>query len=127
MTLNKKSYPLLYSLIGGSVLVCVLALFGFLEMSSAATLHAPTAPILSVTPPTLTFHAQINGFKPPGRPITITNTGSGDLSPMAWTATTDAAWLELAGLTIGGLFPNESAVITATVNIAGLDVAAATL
>jgi len=75
------------------------------------TISAPPS-VLSVSPLALTFTYTMGGTTPPGKSITITNTGGGTLN---WTASTSNPWLFISP--ISGTAPSNPSI---SVNAAGL-------
>jgi uncharacterized protein (TIGR03437 family) len=101
---------------GGGSIIILASVSG---LSKVATFFesglAPTAPAqLSVLPPALTFTVVEGGGNPLPASIAVTNTGSGTLQ---WTASDSGnpAWL-----TLGPLSGSTPAVMTASINAAGL-------
>ena len=78
------------------------------------TVTAAPVPVLSATPATLTFNAQVNTSNPANQNVSITNTGSGTLT---WSATKTQSWL-----TINPASGTAPSTITVSANIAGLSV-----
>lgn len=75
---------------------------------------APPAPIIGVTPGSLSFSAVQGGANPPAQTLTIANAGGGTLS---WTASANVPWLSVSP-TSGSAPPPSS--VTVSVSIAGL-------
>jgi hypothetical protein len=73
---------------------------------------AQTTPVLSVSPPTLTFNATVNGSNPASRVLTVTN---GTASTMNWTVGDDQAWVNESPSSGTNTTP-----VTVSVSIAGL-------
>ncbi|MFN0084127.1 MAG: S8 family serine peptidase [Blastocatellia bacterium] len=72
----------------------------------------PPAPVISVTPSSLSFAGTAGGPAPASKTIALTNTGGGALS---WTAADDASWLSVSPAS-----GNAPATLTVSVNPAGL-------
>ncbi len=86
---------------------------GLLSDSDTATFSiAAPAPIIKITPDTLTFTAYAGGSNPAGQGAMITNTGTGTLD---WNASEATAWLTLSSTS--GTAPSG---FTDSVDIAGL-------
>jgi hypothetical protein len=73
-----------------------------------------TVPIISVSPSSFNFTAEIEGENPPDQILSITNAGVGELS---WIASEDADWLTI--YPTSGTAPSE---MTLSVDIAALEV-----
>lgn len=80
------------------------------------SLTVSAAPVIGLSPTTLTFDAPQGGANPSPKPITLSNDGGGTL---AWTGTTDAAWLSVSP-TSGSLAGGASQPLSVTVNTSGL-------
>jgi len=77
------------------------------------TVTAPTsAPVIGVAPVSLSFSGTAGGANPTAQSFSITNTGTGTLS---WSATDNAAWLNLTPAS-----GTNAGTVTASVNTAGL-------
>ncbi|HET8756444.1 MAG TPA: LamG-like jellyroll fold domain-containing protein [Solirubrobacteraceae bacterium] len=63
------------------------------DMAAPVTCSAPAEPVLSVTPASLSFSVTAGNADPAGKTLTIANAGGGTLD---WTASADAAWLDVA-------------------------------
>ncbi|TFH65147.1 MAG: T9SS type A sorting domain-containing protein [Candidatus Zixiibacteriota bacterium] len=86
---------------------------GLLFDSDTATFSiAAPAPIIEITPDTLTFSAYAGESNPVGQGAMITNTGNGTLD---WNASEDIAWLSISSTS--GSAPSG---FTATVDITGI-------
>jgi hypothetical protein len=80
------------------------------------TLVLSQAPVLGFSPASLTFDAPQGGANPAPKDLHLSNLGGGT---MAWTATSDAAWLSVSP-TSDSLGAGLSEVLTVSVNTAGL-------
>jgi BACON domain-containing protein len=76
----------------------------------------PTAPVLSVSPSTMTFTVGPGGAKPPTQTATVTNQGLGTLT---WAQTSNATWLS-AMPPSGTNGAGASSQVTVTANPSGL-------
>jgi Viral BACON domain len=76
----------------------------------------PTAPVIAVSPPTMTFTVGPGGAAPPSQTATVTNQGLGTLS---WAQTSNATWLS-ATPPAGTDGPGASTPITVSANPSGL-------
>jgi hypothetical protein len=74
------------------------------------------APVIGLSPGSLTFDAPQGGANPPPATLTLGNEGGGTL---AWNATTDAAWLGVSPIS-GSLAAGNKQSLTVTVNTTGL-------
>jgi TolB protein len=84
---------------------------GFVDVRLVVT----KGPDIGLVPTSLSFTA-LSGADPPQQTFSVTNTGGGTLE---WSATDDAAWLDLDP-TAGTLGEGQSQVVTASVNSAAL-------
>lgn len=75
-----------------------------------------TAPVLAVSPTSMTFTVGAGGAKPPTQTATVTNQGLGTLS---WAQTSNATWLSAMPLS-GTDGPGASSPVTVTANPSGL-------
>ncbi|MGZ4603860.1 MAG: BACON domain-containing protein, partial [Kineosporiaceae bacterium] len=73
---------------------------------------APVAPVLVVSPASISFSASVGGSNPPSQSLGISNGGTGSLS---WSATPGAAWLSVSPA--GGTGP---ATATVSADITGV-------
>lgn len=73
--------------------VTITASTGAVETAAVTLTVSPPPAVLSVTPDTLTYKAQVNGSLPLGRTLDIRNLGGGSMS---WTASSSEQWLELS-------------------------------
>src|SRR5829696_3180216 len=73
----------------------------------------PPAPVLAVSPSSLSFSGVAGGSNPASKTTTVTNTGGGTLS---FTASDDAAWLSVAPAS--GSAPGDVTVSVATAGLA---------
>jgi hypothetical protein len=76
----------------------------------------PTAPVLSVTPSSLEFHAMVGGRRPQPKEIVITNAGVGT---MRWTATATADWINVRQVA-GSLAPDASYEVPVELDVSDL-------
>jgi hypothetical protein len=76
------------------------------------TLTVSSQPILSITPGSLTFNANLGGTNPTSQSLNVTNTGAGSLN---FTVGSDSTWL--SATPTSGTAP---AIVQANVNISGL-------
>lgn len=80
------------------------------------TLNLSQAPVIGYAPASLTFDAPAGGANPSPKNLSLSNQGGGI---MAWTATSDAAWLAVSP-TSDSLGAGLSEVLTVSVNTTGL-------
>jgi hypothetical protein len=82
----------------------------------AVTLVLSQAPVIGFSPASLTFDGPQGGANPAPKDLHLSNLGGGT---MAWTASTDAAWLSVSP-TFDSLGAGVSEVLTVSVNTAAL-------
>lgn len=79
---------------------------------ACVTTPAQTTPVLSVSPPSLTFATTVGGSDPASKSLTVSN---GTASSMSWTVGDDQAWINEAPSS-----GTNTTVVTVSVSIAGL-------
>ena len=82
---------------------------GLAGLGVAVFSKAASAPILSVTPSSLSFTVKAGAASPAAQTVTIKNTGT---ASMSWTAAKTQSWLTLS-LKSGALAPGASATVSA--------------